>query len=489
MDQIGAIVYINLYFRTDRKKELEAEFDRLSIDRSKIHRVPGVVDENSATGCHMAHIDALRFSSTLDPDIEYILFLEDDFSFIEDVQFVHSSLEKLFQQDKNSWDVAFLAYNVKKRTDYSGDQDLLSIALSSSNAAAYLVKRSYIRSIIQNLEEGLDKYRDTGEHWKYVNDVYWDELKKDKKWVYFNSPLGHQRKSWSDNGGGVHNHLSKSVRSIVSVYLFHYNSTTFIEVQVKLLRKFLVLKNTEELRVFGMVDSDDDRMREQMRKKWLDLQVEPIEMPRPHMGGAHPMSFGLAVKHVFDNYVVKNDHISMVLENDVLLVAPFRINEYCKDYQVCGDIRFNPFNLPARISHFFLGLMIINHKKFTDVHLFDPRMGDVYVDGKGYWTDGGAGTYYWLLEHKKDTRPIHTEGPHVGYKPFEAPVCIVHNVTDDVQYLPPTIDKEGYKSWFRSVNYENTFLHMERMSEYHQYDKQEKVRWALKMAEDLLNKC
>lgn len=276
------------------------------------------------------------------------------------------------------------------------------------------------------------------------------------------------------NGDIVNESTMEVLKDEVCIYLFYYNDVELMEKQVTLLRKNLILNEGEVLRVFGTVDSNDEEMRTKMRNKWRELDVNIIEMPIPHLGGEGiSEAFGQCFNHVFNNYIKNNTHVSAVFENDVMLVDRVNLEEYCRDYQVCGDVRFSALYLPARINHFWLGLLIFNHRKFRNSELFDGRCQHI----QDIWTDCGAGTYYWLQKNKDDVRMIHTVGPHKDYSPFTSNTCIVHNVTDDVEYLPPNILKDGYNSTFRVVNYENKFLHLERMSQFHQYDKNEKKKW------------
>lgn len=278
----------------------------------------------------------------------------------------------------------------------------------------------------------------------------------------------------------------------ICVYLIHYNSTLMMEYQVTLLRKFIILNDGTELKIFGTVDSDDQRIRQQMREKWLSLGVFPIEMPTPRMGGTHKhfgVPYGLAFDYVFKNYVRKNTFISLVLENDVMPVDYIDLEDYSRGYQVCGDIRFYTSLMPVRLSMFWIGLLIFNHQIFEDSDMFDGRDQQVKIGNKYYPSDCGGGTYYWLSKHKDDVRHILTVGGPKEYDPFDDEVCVVHNITDDKHNLPPNIDQSDYDPIYRIVNYENKFVHLERMNIDHAYKgKNEKANWFKRVHEKLL-KC
>ncbi len=199
MHLIDLVIYINLERRKDRREEIEKEFERLDVNKDKIARIEGVDNRQKPyLGCHESHIRALRYAldNTSDDDNLVIAIFEDDFSFVEDIEFVNNSINKLFEQCDNFWNVVLLVYTVRKRCGYT---DLVSFCLKATNAAGYIIKRRYIPLLLQNLLEAFPKHKDTGDHDTYLNDVCWQSLMLDGTWLYFNKPLGYQRLSWSDN--------------------------------------------------------------------------------------------------------------------------------------------------------------------------------------------------------------------------------------------------------------------------------------------------
>jgi|SRR6185437_397813 len=198
MDNIDLIIYINLDSREDRKKEIIEEFKRLNIDLKKVYRFPAIRNEQRPDfGCSASHAKVMEIIMQLPSNIKNVLVLEDDFSFHENGDIVHKSLEKLFERKEDFWDVVLFAYQVKKKKEYD---DLLSISLESSTTAGYLIRKEYAPTLLQNIREGIPPLLMTGQHWYYAIDVYWNRLTHTERWFYFNVPLGYQRYSFSDLG-------------------------------------------------------------------------------------------------------------------------------------------------------------------------------------------------------------------------------------------------------------------------------------------------
>jgi len=66
MDQIDAILYINLEHRTDRREHLEAEFKRMGIPAEKIHRINAIKNNKVDIGSSwQSTMNAVNATETL----------------------------------------------------------------------------------------------------------------------------------------------------------------------------------------------------------------------------------------------------------------------------------------------------------------------------------------------------------------------------------------------------------------------------------------
>ena len=150
----------------------------------------------------------------------------------------------------------------------------------------------------------------------------------------------------------------------VNIILAHRNSVKFMKQQVTLIRKFFEINTGSKMVIYGYIDSEIKRQRDNMQKEWEQLNVIPIQVPEIIEGvtrnKCHPSeSFGLASNYVYKNYIEKNkEDIFVCMENDIFPFKKINIEDYVKDYEICGEVRFNARHLPDRMNHFWLGFII-----------------------------------------------------------------------------------------------------------------------------------
>lgn len=188
------VIYINLNRRTDRRSQIEAELKRLGIPESKILRWTATPCRPGSLGCSRSHVGVLKHIQTLPDDVQTVLILEDDFEFIADVELVNQSIAKFLAYPRESWDLVLLGYHMASRENYD---DLVSLSLTAYMACAYLVNRAAVPKIQENFEEGCEQLARTGNA-KFLLDEYWNHFMKNRRCFYFNTPLGGQRRSYSD---------------------------------------------------------------------------------------------------------------------------------------------------------------------------------------------------------------------------------------------------------------------------------------------------
>ena len=256
------------------------------------------------------------------------------------------------------------------------------------------------------------------------------------------------------------------VQNIVKIYLAHRDNIQFFEQQVTLIRKYFQCNDNSTIQICGFVDSQNNS--EIMKKKWEELDVLPINIPQVINNQnrctiSASESFGLAFQYVYENYILKDDYISVFIENDVFPFKYMNIEDYVADHEICGDIRFNATNLPVRITHFWLGFIIFNNRQMQDRTQFSGLCTHVqHNDSKyAYWTDCGGTSYYWIQSGQRRIRQMVTNGNET-YDGFNSATCTPHNITTDIEHLP-TIFQEGYQSNYRVLVYDNCLIHLEQM--------------------------
>jgi GR25 family glycosyltransferase involved in LPS biosynthesis len=187
----GAVRYINLDKRTDRKKEIEGELRRMGIENFK--RFPAVNHEKTEIGCFLSHLNLLK--EARDKKHKNVLVLEDDFEFVVSKEDFWKFMDSIKDLD---YDVIMFVYNTQAHEDFN---DKLIKVKSAQTAAGYLVNSNFYGALIENFEEALPKFIETGEHWHYANDQCWKSLQPHSKWYAFRPSIGKVRASYSDIQG------------------------------------------------------------------------------------------------------------------------------------------------------------------------------------------------------------------------------------------------------------------------------------------------
>lgn len=207
-------VYINLDRREDRKKEFEEQMKRANIE---VERFSAVSNLHPDVGCGTSHVTVLKQAIGR----KNVLIFEDDFNFDDNIDKVNQCLSQFFRYtdnksdsgdadnssstgnsistgnsgDSGNWDVLML--HATFVTSYTNNDGILRIS-GAQSGACYLVNGHYIEKLALHIEEGVKKLAETGEHWKYMNDVYWKLLQVTDRWYAFEHNIGYQRKSYSD---------------------------------------------------------------------------------------------------------------------------------------------------------------------------------------------------------------------------------------------------------------------------------------------------
>ncbi len=200
ISHIDAIYYINLEKRKDRNQEFLDNFPE--VDQSKIHSVKAhYYPENGAVGCLMSHITAL--SMALNDKGENILICEDDF-FIKDMAYCNKMLN-LFMDKIKTWDVIMLGQNTIESKDTgieTPEKEKIIKILNSQTASGYIIKRSYIPTLLEIYGEDMTEYVTTNKWGNYFTDQSWKVLQPIDNWYSFTPSVGVQRPSYSDIQNG-----------------------------------------------------------------------------------------------------------------------------------------------------------------------------------------------------------------------------------------------------------------------------------------------
>ena len=190
---IDKVMYINLDYRTDRRKEIESELNKKGLD---YERFSAIKDSNGAIGCCKSHLAVLK--KAREHGYKHILVLEDDFTFTVDTSSFHRSIQQLFQVP---FDVCLLAYNTTEV--YPTEHPFLYKVTNAQTASGYLVHSRYYDTLIEQWEYGLQMLQDTGDEQMYTCDQSWKMLQERDTWFCFHPRMGIQRESYSDIQKGM----------------------------------------------------------------------------------------------------------------------------------------------------------------------------------------------------------------------------------------------------------------------------------------------
>ena len=194
---IEKIIYINLDNRTDRKREIEEQFERLQIPSDKIIRFSAIRTSEGAIGCSLSHIEVLKMAK--ENNWKNYLVLEDDFNFIDDTQFIDKVVEHFFNSFKD-WDVLNFGrgyYQQFSNTNVKYIQKVHDV----STTTAFIVNQHFYDRLLQNFVEGCENLkREPRNHPMYCIDRYWRSLQKESNWYITNPSIGYQRTGFSSIG-------------------------------------------------------------------------------------------------------------------------------------------------------------------------------------------------------------------------------------------------------------------------------------------------
>jgi hypothetical protein len=266
----------------------------------------------------------------------------------------------------------------------------------------------------------------------------------------------------------------------IDVYLAHRDSK-FIEQQILLINKFFKCSETSKINIFCYIDGTNENIKNVTRLICKKYNVTSIEIPniidnidRNLVGSGE--SYGLAFTYVYKNYIIKNNNISVCMENDIFPFIDINIEELIFNVEICGEVRFDASKLPDRNVMFWLGFIIFNGELMNDKELFSGLCKPIVnlESGKTHWIDCGGQSYYWIKKGNRKIRQLVTNG-NEQYDGFTSLKCTPHNITTDTHLLPK-IFREEYNENFRVLIYNNCLIHLEQMGKEFNYNNK-KVWW------------
>ena len=182
--------YINLDHRTDRRAEVEKEFEEKGLT---VERFPATQYSPGAIGCNLSHIGVLNLAK--ERGYESVMIFEDDFQFLVS----KSEWDDLIAKLPTSYDVVMISYNLVASTPHD---DTFNRVREVQTTSGYIVHSRFYDRLIARWEEGARLFmQNPTMDWVYILDQYWKPLQPDAEWFAYKVRIGKQRHSFSDIAG------------------------------------------------------------------------------------------------------------------------------------------------------------------------------------------------------------------------------------------------------------------------------------------------
>lgn len=181
--------YINRKDKPDRLNHLKTNILNKPFF-SNLQRFEAIVEDNGRIGCSKSHIQCLK--QLQNREEKYFLMIEDDIA-IKNNHF--NNFVKDFDKIKDKqWDMIVLGGTVCTG-EFSLFENFYRL-LFSYTTTGYIVKKSYIPTLLENFKKSLEMLIKTNDRLYYL-DVYWNILQKRDKWYVYSKSFISQLHDYS----------------------------------------------------------------------------------------------------------------------------------------------------------------------------------------------------------------------------------------------------------------------------------------------------
>lgn len=188
----------------------------------------------------------------------------------------------------------------------------------------------------------------------------------------------------------------------IRLLTFHYNRPDFIEVQHKMLQKFLLEKNDYELFVFN--DAVNENLKIEIEQTCQKLGITCINFPQElHyttdfngvVAGNGSVRHCRIVQYALENYGYNHDDIIGIIEGDLFLIREFSIRDQLKNYDLVGAIQTDRDD--RGYEYIWIGLSFFDPTKLPNKRMLNFDL--TWIDN--VFLDSGGSTYYYLQNNPK----------------------------------------------------------------------------------------
>jgi GR25 family glycosyltransferase involved in LPS biosynthesis len=192
------VYYINLDNRTDRNLFIQNQLTKIFSNVVRISAEDGKKITNnynisSMVGCVLSHIKTLKLA--LENTEDNVFVFEDDFEIEGDIEENKKRILNLLNLDFN---IILLSYHIPM-VKINNIRNGIADVSNGQTTSGYLIKKSFIPVLIDNLENSLKNLILTGDLSSFSLDQYWKLLQNQDNKFYCSIPrIGKQRDDFSD---------------------------------------------------------------------------------------------------------------------------------------------------------------------------------------------------------------------------------------------------------------------------------------------------
>ena len=184
--------YINLDYRTDRKKHVLEQMAKLNIPCMRFNAIKLT---DGAIGCSMSHLKCLQTAKNNNWD--HVMIIEDDITFLKPNLFIKQFNK--FLKNNIKWDVILIAGNNLPPYQILEDNNSAIKVSHCQTTTGYIVKCHYYDILIENIKTGINLLmKEPYNKISYAIDKYWIHLQKKDNWYLITPPTVIQRDDYSD---------------------------------------------------------------------------------------------------------------------------------------------------------------------------------------------------------------------------------------------------------------------------------------------------
>lgn len=198
IQDIQHVFYINLERRTDRKKHVEQQLERIGFRNEAVQRFNAIcpANGNGAIGCTMSHLRCLQTAK--DNGWPHVCIVEDDIEFTQPDVFIEQMNTFLTNHTApREWDVVILSGN--NVPPYRVVDSTCIQVSKCQTTTGYLIQNHYFDALINNIREGLVKFmKEPHLGVMYAIDKYWFQLQGKDRWFLIIPLTVFQREDYSD---------------------------------------------------------------------------------------------------------------------------------------------------------------------------------------------------------------------------------------------------------------------------------------------------